>query len=207
MQKVGLCRRIINELNQTVIDFLSGSCEQSYAPPTPCGLYFVLPEGKLLCVRGSAWPVQLVEGDIELALNGFESRFLIVGEAIPAGVKLEMPLAELAKTDSERRPLNTWRFSSEGTSKVWSKLPDWRAVDSLKYAQRGRYTHNIEIVNRTDTKRYLLDLGLVQGSASVTVNGKLVGRASLPPFIVDISAELRSGDNEIVIDVENITVR
>lgn len=152
--------------------------------------------------RGSAWPVQLVEGDIELALNGFESRFLIVGEAIPAGVKLEMPLAELAKTGSERRPLNTWGFSSEGTSKVWSKLPDWRAVDSLKYAQRGRYTHNIEVVNRTDAKRYLLDLGLVQGSASVAVNGKLVGRASLPPFIVDISAELRSGDNEIVIDVD-----
>ena len=48
--------------------------------------------------------------------------------------------------------------------------------------------------------RYLLDVGPVPGSALVRMNGADTGRASLPPWRVDITGALRTGRNQIEIE-------
>jgi hypothetical protein len=57
------------------------------------------------------------------------------------------------------------------------------------------------VLDRKNGARYLLNLGLVQGSAVVVVNGKAIGGNSLPPFVADVSPALHEGKNTIEIQV------
>ncbi len=41
----------------------------------------------------------------------------------------------------------------------------------------------------------------MQGSALVRVNGKEIGRASVPPFVLDITPALQPGENTIQVEV------
>jgi len=65
----------------------------------------------------------------------------------------------------------------------------------------GVYTHGFDLEAPGPDSRYLLDLGLVQGSALVKVNGREIGRASVPPFLVDITGALQPGENAIEVAV------
>ena len=65
----------------------------------------------------------------------------------------------------------------------------------------GVYKHGFDLEAPSSDARYLLDLGLVQGSALVKVNGREIGRASVPPFLVDITEALQPGENAIEVAV------
>jgi hypothetical protein len=81
-------------------------------------------------------------------------------------------------------------------------LIDWRELPELKYAHGPvTYWHELVVGDLDRDTRYVLDLGLVQGSARVLVNGEDVGRASLPPFALDVGAELVPGANSIEVEV------
>ena len=51
--------------------------------------------------------------------------------------------------------------------------------------------------------RYYLDLGAVHNLVGITLNGKDLGVMWRPPFIVEITSALRSGKNELKIEVAN----
>ena len=53
---------------------------------------------------------------------------------------------------------------------------------------------------------YWLDLGDVKDVAEVAVNGKYLGILWKTPFKVDITAALKGGSNQLVIDVTNLWV-
>ncbi|MCB1688844.1 MAG: hypothetical protein KDI33_10175 [Halioglobus sp.] len=153
-------------------------------------------------LSGAAWPVDAAEGQLELTLSGFESRFLVLGVPLPTGLSAQRADAELVRAGEQRWPLQDWQLTVEDFNASKFALTDWREVDALRHASGpGRYQHGFTLAQKKPGARYLLDLGLVQGSALVRVNGVAVGRASLPPFVVDITASLKSGDNVIEVEV------
>jgi hypothetical protein len=151
---------------------------------------------------GTAWPAIAKDGVIELTLEGFDSRFLIAGMPMPSNLAGRAADGAVFEQATRRWNIDTWKFSLE---KFTSNGPlfDWRDQPDLLHA-RGPGIYQTEFVmdGNSAGARYLLNLGLVQGSALVSVNGRPVGRASFPPFIVDISEQLKRGKNSIEIQVQ-----
>lgn len=150
---------------------------------------------------GAAWPVAVKEGAIELELAAFESRFLIAGVPLPSNlgnrVSDSVAFAHAARSWS----LDNWTFALDNDV-VSGPLFDWRDRPELAHARGpGSYRTDFVLDAKGENTRYLLNLGLVQGSALVVVNGKPVARDSIPPFIVDVSAQLRDGENTVEVQV------
>ena len=153
-------------------------------------------------LQGVAWSAEAVDDELELRLSGFSSRFLISGTPMPGALSAQVTDEVLFERARQTWPLTAWQFSDTGGGKSFSALTDWRDIAELRHA-RGpiTYTEQFELKRKEQQARYLLNLGLVQGSALVKVNGQEIGRASIPPFIVDISQDLRQGDNLIEVEV------
>lgn len=150
--------------------------------------------------QGVAWPVQRGDSGIELQLSGFDSRFLIVGVPMPMALVPQLPDSIVFARAGKRWNLNEWGFMSGNYARTFTTLQDWRDIAELQHARGpGVYTRQLALEGKLAGARYLLNLGLVQGTASVRVNGQEIGRASMPPFIVDVTAALQQGNN--IIDV------
>ncbi|MCB1842979.1 MAG: hypothetical protein KDI09_08480, partial [Halioglobus sp.] len=150
---------------------------------------------------GRAWAADTGSGPVSLPLAGFDSRFLITGVPLPDALRDEGP-PRLDALTAQSRQLTGWDFDAAEYRAVLDALPDWRDIRTLKYARGpGVYRHIVDVEDTDRPARYILDLGLVQGSAVVSVNGETVGRASLPPFRLDISDAVRPGANTIEVAV------
>lgn len=150
---------------------------------------------------GRTWAADAGSGPIFLGLAGFDSRFLITGVPIPDALRDEGP-PRLDALTAQSRQLTGWDFDAAEYRAALDTLPDWRDIGALKYARGpGVYRHIVDVEDTDRSARYILDLGLVQGSAVVSVNGERVGRASLPPFRLDISDAVRPGANTIEVAV------
>jgi hypothetical protein len=78
--------------------------------------------------------------------------------------------------------------------------------DKVKYfAGTATYTCNLNIASKdvNTNKKWILDLGTVNDMVEVTINHKKVGTLWYPPFTIDVSPFMQSGNNEIQIDVTN----
>ena len=74
------------------------------------------------------------------------------------------------------------------------------------YSGKGTYTKTFDYAGAVDAgKKYWLDLGEVKdtGIASVHLNGGDLGIVWTKPFRVEITGSLKTGQNELVIEVIN----
>ncbi len=153
-------------------------------------------------LSGSAWPATADDGALHLSVAGFESRFLVSGVEMPETIAVGVPPGAMKAAGGKGESLADWQVVYDGADVHMAGLTDWRELDALRYVHGPvTYRHNIVVDTPDVGSRYVLDLGLVQGSASVAVNGQDVGRASLPPFVLDVGAALRPGTNTIEVEV------
>lgn len=85
-----------------------------------------------------------------------------------------------------------------------SPLGDWRSIAGLEsFAGIGTYRRSFVVAPDwlSDRTRLVLDLGAVQGVATVTVNGRTLPPAISTPFKVDLAGTLKAGSNTIEIAV------
>jgi hypothetical protein len=142
------------------------------------------------------------DGEVALTLSGFESRFLMAGIPFPATLISKRSAGAALQHATNRWPLPSWQLVLGDFTAQETALIDWRDIDALRYASGpGVYSHDFLLPQKQAGTRYLLDLVLVQGSAQVSVNGQALGRASIPPFAVDITAALRQGSNTFEIEM------
>ncbi|MCB1690708.1 MAG: hypothetical protein KDI33_19580 [Halioglobus sp.] len=156
-------------------------------------------------VEGVAWPIVQQEKVLGLKLGGFASRFLIVGMEMPDTLQRRPANAYLIQNPRIVHKLDDWQLNvaGESFSRDLPELMDWRDIPELALSSDpGVYTHSFEIDGSKAGTDYLLDLGLVQGSAQVIINSEPVAQSSIPPFITDISAYLKGGKNEIEVIVQ-----
>ena len=88
---------------------------------------------------------------------------------------------------------------------VFEKLTDWSTNenDSIKYYSGiGIYCQTFDM-KKTSDKQFYLDLGEVNVMAKVWLNGEEVGTAWTYPWQLDISKYIKSGENQLKIEVVN----
>ncbi|MFC1558850.1 glycosyl hydrolase, partial [candidate division KSB1 bacterium] len=103
-------------------------------------------------------------------------------------------------SDGIRKPLN---FVVKPVEKT---LQDWSSMGIGWYSGRGMYSTGFTLPNdfADQNRRWMLDLGKVNFFTEVWINGKLVAAKSWPPFIVNVTPYLRTGENKLNIVVSNL---
>jgi hypothetical protein len=178
-----------------VVRMIDGGEIQFYANPTGQNAKVAMKAPSVRvwtydAATGEAHMATPVNGTISLSLGPYESRFLMAGVAAPRFVTASPPTAVTRSWTLDR-----WNLTAGG--KLWPnmKLIDWRAVDGLRYAGgRADYTTCIAL-RRNAEARYRLELGVIPGSASVSVNGRPPRPVGVPPAVVDVTQDLADGEN------------
>jgi hypothetical protein len=69
----------------------------------------------------------------------------------------------------------------------------------------GVYTTTVKLPKRDYKKdKWVIDLGDVRESARVYINNQFIGCAWSVPFVIDTQGTLKSGENDIRIEVTNL---
>ena len=91
---------------------------------------------------------------------------------------------------------------------TFAKLQSWTESDNAGiqfFSGIATYRKTIEVPESlAEQKQIFLELGDLAEIAEVTLNGKHLGLAWLPPFRIDVSGALRVGANELEIRVANL---
>lgn len=145
---------------------------------------------------------------LQLPKNG--SMFVVIRHKVPA-VPLIKKKASPVKT-MEVIP-NPWTVTFDSTKGgpagpvVFKKLKDWSTDDNdaIKYySGTAAYTRTFDYNRKVlPGNRILLNVGKVANLAEVFVNGRSCGVAWTAPYQVDITAAVRTGKNELKIEVTN----
>jgi hypothetical protein len=103
----------------------------------------------------------------------------------------------------EPQTLHDWRIAVGGIE--WrDQLHSWHTIGLAHFSGRGVYQTRFALETPPDaTTQYMLDLGTVFETASVTINGVTLPPLAWPPYQIDISAHVRSGENSLEITVAN----
>lgn len=152
-------------------------------------------------LSGSAWEEPAGRsGPWSLALAAFESRILIVGIPMPRELKHAPPTWAVSEA-VQTWPLEQWAVEVGDHRQVHSGgLFDWSKDGELIYAAGpGRYSTSFELHPESRNVRYVLDVGLVPGSATIRINGREAGSASLPPGRLDVTEFVKPRRNSLTI--------
>lgn len=85
--------------------------------------------------------------------------------------------------------LTDWSLHTNDSIKYYSGAADYQKTFSLKKVENGLH--------------YLIDLGIARDIAKVSVNGIEVGGCWTPPYQLDITKALKTGENKLEIKVVN----
>ncbi len=98
-------------------------------------------------------------------------------------------------------------FESLGRSLAMEKLVSWTTLpeEELK-CYSGAVTYRKHFTWNGSAARVELDLGQLKNIAEVSLNGKPIGLLWIPPFQLEITSVLKSGDNELVVRITNLLV-
>lgn len=169
------------------------------------------------CETGEIRPVRSVDAesgsDIRLTFNPLEAYWLVFNPESPANEVTEKPEANNLITVTGtwkvtydpglqpvmEFPLTLSKQFSSGTEKL---LEDWKVWGLQQFSGLLDYSKsiNIEIIER----QMFIDLGKVCHVSEVWVNGQPVGSRMWGPYVFDITAAVKAGQNEIRIRVANL---
>jgi hypothetical protein len=94
------------------------------------------------------------------------------------------------------------RIETDGTGVL--ALGDWSRLGILNnYSGGVRYRTSVRFSDAEARARAVLDLGRVAGTAEVHVNGRNAGIRVAPPWKVDVTGALQSGENTLEVMVYN----
>jgi len=147
-----------------------------------------------------------IEGDARFFINGEERRY----DSAARTVKLAEPLKEagLAAIRVEHEPGKYAGAAipepirlETGTGRI--QLGDWSKQGLLSYSGAAVYRKSLRLPEDFSGKKLILDLGKVDASASVRVNGQEVGVRGWAPYRFDITEAVQPGSNEVEVTVAN----
>ena len=144
---------------------------------------------------------------VPLAFAPFQSFFVIFGAQDSVAATAAENFPALAKV---QELAGAWEVAFDpkwgGPATVtFGKLADWttRAEPGIKYYSGLATYRKTFTATPVPGKKYCLDLGIVHDMARVRLNGKDLGVAWCAPWQVDITAALKTGENQIEIEVAN----
>ncbi len=166
------------------------------------------------CETGAIRPAQSYAcGQVDLSFKPLEGYWLVLDPALPSQDLPKPPKVKNVLTistpwkvsfDAKIQPEMEFPVSppAEFAAGVEKPLEDWQGWAGAKFSGLLDYTQSIP-VDKVDPSM-VLDLGKVCHAAEVWVNGKSVGSRLWGPYIFDVGAAMRSGNNEIHVRVANL---
>jgi hypothetical protein len=164
--------------------------------------------GKTLVARHFQYAGDRTVVDIDLEPYG--STFVVMGSRRLA------PPAETASTPVNLQPPipihNTWTLNWTGLNAQAVKLPQlqsWTDFSVARYfSGRGTYETTVDVPAAYfhSGNRLMLDLGDVENTAEVWINGRNAGVAWKIPYVLDVTSYLRPGNNQLRIDTTNLLI-
>lgn len=154
-------------------------------------------------MEGRVWSaIEDSSGGLPLNLGPLESVFLV---STPQTLEeTGRPLSRLIRDDSATaRKLDRWTLKVGNLDrKINGRMIDLRDDEQLKHAT-GPFVYRSDFVLEAlgADENYVIDLGQVEGVATVSVNGQGLGKASVHPFLLDITDAVRAGKNTIKVSV------
>lgn len=108
----------------------------------------------------------------------------------------------LAEDAKEVLPIDNWTIRVGDITLINSPLIDWRNHERLKYSSdEGIYTASFRLDNKRAADHYILDLGKVFYTATVSINGKEAGKRLFAPYSVDITKLVQPGENQVEVHI------
>ncbi len=148
--------------------------------------------------------------EIPLKLRPGETRFVRVFHSDSSGgpiwkrfrdIQPSIPLTGTWQVDFlEGGPTIPESYQTEKPAS-WTHAPD---EEAKRFAGAACYSMTLNLPS-LEADRWVLDLGDVRESARVRVNGEPAGIAFAHPYRVEVTDSLRPGDNEICIEVTNLS--
>jgi len=116
-----------------------------------------------------------------------------------AGLAAPMPPANAGQPVAS---LTKWTVKAGPATATNSSLFDWRDKPDFTYqAADGVYTTTLKLDKLPAGSHYILDLGTVYFTASVRVNGRPAGQRLYAPYALDITPQLKPGNNQVEVRV------
>lgn len=158
-----------------------------------------------------AYTIKAEATSVPLKLEPLESAFIVFKENETSSSAQNSAVNFPAPTSTVE--ISTpWQVSFEpkmrGPEKpvVFDKLIDWttRPEESIKYySGTAVYRNTFRAPKTNDRERVYLDLGNLTAIAKVKINGIETGGVWTPPYKVDITKAIKSGENKLEISVVN----
>ncbi len=152
----------------------------------------------------ASWRTADGRTEVDLQLEGGESIFVLFRRAGEPKAPAEEH-AKVEKLDLTSDWWLTFDLDDEGvrTERAkelfdWTTSPEWR----LKYFS-GTVTYRTTFRYRAKGDRVILQLPAVYDVAAVTLNGKKCGIVWTATYEVDVPAAIRSGEYDLIIDVQH----
>ncbi len=150
---------------------------------------------------------------VPLKLAPYESAFIVfngkASKAVSANLNANFPEPDILAELNE-----PWTVQFDASMRgpeepvIFSSLQDWSSSsdERIKYYSGTAVYTNIFNVELPENKQFFIDLGKVSDMAKVWVNDIYVGGLWTPPYQLDISKAIKTGENKIKIEVVNTWV-
>lgn len=148
---------------------------------------------------------------VPIKLAPYESAFIVFRNPGPSGsltaISDNYPEMEVIKELT-----GPWKVSFDPSKRgpvepvVFKTLQDWTTSsdDQIRYySGEAIYTIQFTLSEKQEGENIIIDLGSLTAMAKVTVNGAYAGGAWTPPYRLDITRLVKTGDNELNITVVN----
>jgi hypothetical protein len=154
---------------------------------------------------------------VPMQLESLESVFVVFRKKGNSMSSPAIDNANFPETETVVEINSPWKvtFESDAVKRgpaetvVFDKLRDWSKHENEQiryYSGTAVYKNNFTLAEKPAGKRLYLDLGKVSVMAKVKVNGKYVGGVWTTPYRVDVTSQLKNGDNTVEIEVVNTWV-
>ena len=146
---------------------------------------------------------------VDVAIAGSKVAFKAVGEAVERGINRYVVTLPKGFERSEEVIFSVkTQAGRQGAAAIAEPVKistgegllaagDWSQVGALRYYSGGMIYRKSISINSAASRRVMLDLGSVVATCEVKVNGKAVGVRMSPPYSVDITEYIHSGENDI----------
>ncbi|MEZ5103520.1 MAG: glycosyl hydrolase [Draconibacterium sp.] len=151
---------------------------------------------------------------VPLKLAPYESAFIVFREkaanATEKEIEKNFPEQKVIKEIKEN-----WQVQFDPSMRgpkepvIFDSLEDWTlsSDEQIKYySGTAVYSNSFSLAELPGNDPIFIDLGKLSAMAKVTVNGTYVGGVWTPPYRLDISKAVKTGENEIKIEVVNTWV-
>jgi hypothetical protein len=142
------------------------------------------------------------EGTIRLDLGPYQSKLFVFGDVSGAEIlhppRVTEPMALDLGFDIEVRAAVTDEYRTVVRGSSLFDITSPQGIPGFSGTIRYSAAFDLE-----DAHYHYLDLGLVQETATVRLNGRLLGSRISPPYRFEVTGILRKGSNQLQIEVVN----